>query len=779
MSGETGGILMRCLLLVMLVALVAGDVWGQQGKRDPHLGYLYPAGGRAGTTVRVTAGGQGLRGATGVLSSGSGLQARVVEYIAPLSPKQLGDVAKHLRALAQQRTGQLPPARRAARPGGAPGEPKSTEELPPLPDHPLLRDLDRRSLEELRALRDLLFNPKKQPNRQLAETVMLEVTIAGDASLGDRELRLLTPAGVSNPLVFEVGALPEVLEVEPNDPGAPASVAARPPVGLPVVLNGQIQPGDVDRFRIRAQAGQKLVIQTHARRLIPYLADAVPGWFQATAALYDPSGKEVAYADDYQHDPDPVLYYEIPRDGDYTVEVRDALYRGRDDFVYRIEVSERPFVTSIFPLGGRAGSEALVTLRGWNLPPTQIRLDTTPAISGIRHATFCLPGGLTNEVSYQVDDLPEKQEMEPNDVPEQATPVSLPCVINGEVGVRGDVDVFAFRGRAGEIVTAEIHARRLGSPLDGLLRLTDASGVVLDWNDDHEDREMGLCTHHADPYLSVALPQDGVYRLQLLDSQGHGGEEYAYRLRIGPPRPDFALRLNPSGLALPSGFAGAVRVHVLRRDGFQDAVELALRDAPAGFTLQGGRIPAGRDSVQVTLSGSAVRPTGPVRLRLEGRASIGGVTVIRPVVPCEDMQQAFSYQHLVPCQDFVVAMTGPRWPVPPITLLSPTPVAIPAGGTAQVRFGTVGRPLLRQLSLELVEAPVGLTLQDVQPQPGALLLTVGAQPAALPVGYADNLVVAAFTQLEGRNPKDGKQAKTGRVRLGVLPAIPFVIAQSP
>ena len=53
--------------------------------------------------------------------------------------------------------------------------------------------------------------------------------------------------------------------------------------------------------------------------------------------------------------PIPVLYYEIPADGEYVVEIKDAIYRGREDFVYRITIGELPFVTSIFPLGGPAG----------------------------------------------------------------------------------------------------------------------------------------------------------------------------------------------------------------------------------------------------------------------------------------------------------------------------------------------------------------------------------------------------------------------------------------
>ncbi|MGP8220357.1 MAG: preprotein translocase subunit SecG, partial [Limisphaerales bacterium] len=52
-------------------------------------------------------------------------------------------------------------------------------------------------------------NPKRQLNFQIAETVMLQIQIAADAPPGERELRLITPAGLSNPLVFHVGQLPE------------------------------------------------------------------------------------------------------------------------------------------------------------------------------------------------------------------------------------------------------------------------------------------------------------------------------------------------------------------------------------------------------------------------------------------------------------------------------------------------------------------------------------------------------------------------------------------
>jgi hypothetical protein len=37
------------------------------------------------------------------------------------------------------------------------------------------------------------------------------------------------------------------------------------------------------------------VITTLGRQLIPYIADAVPGWFQGVLAVYDAKGKQVAF----------------------------------------------------------------------------------------------------------------------------------------------------------------------------------------------------------------------------------------------------------------------------------------------------------------------------------------------------------------------------------------------------------------------------------------------------------------------------------------------------
>jgi len=104
----------------------------------------------------------------------------------------------------------------------------------------------------------------------------------------------------------------------------------------------------------------------------------------------------------------------------------------------------------------------------------------------------------------------------------------LPIIINGRINQPGDMDVFRFDGRAGEQIVAEVYARRLDSPLDSVLILTDVTGKQLAFNDDYEDTGSGLNTHYADSYLAVTLPATGAYFVHIGDTQHGGGEAYGY-----------------------------------------------------------------------------------------------------------------------------------------------------------------------------------------------------------------------------------------------------------
>ncbi|MCX6955009.1 MAG: PPC domain-containing protein [Verrucomicrobia bacterium] len=403
-----------CLLIAATVALTFAPALQAQpgGNRGaPHLAFTYPAGGQQGTTFTVSVGGQNLNATAAAHFSGNGITAKVTGYDRPLTQKEINDL--------REEADRLQAKRAAAR----------TDLTKPFTPE------DEKRASEIRT--QLATRGNRQVSPVLAETVTLEVTLAPDTSPGDRELRLRTPAGLSNPMVFSVGQLREVSEPvsiatanppRPNREPGPRTRGTKPPteITLPTTVNGQILPGEIDRFRFTATKGQRIVMIASARSLIPYLADAVPGWFQATLGLFDTQGHELAYADDYRFNPDPVLRYDIPADGTYVIEIKDSIFRGREDFVYRVAVGELPFVTGIFPLGATCGATATFELTGWNLPSNRLALDTKDKTPGTFLVSVRGNAQASNPVRIALDRQPDCLEAPAHGTPETAQAVTLP-----------------------------------------------------------------------------------------------------------------------------------------------------------------------------------------------------------------------------------------------------------------------------------------------------------------------------------------------------------------
>ena len=656
---------MQRLLMLVAFCLAAclSTLPEAEAQKQPDIGYVYPAGGERGRVVDVTVGGQYLNGVNGVSFCGEGVQAEVMEYIKPIPRNVFNQLGQKFRDLNRRRQNR---------------EINWTKLEAEFTAFARSKNLAKMNLATFNQLRLQLRDPKRQPNPQLEEQVKLRITIAEDAEPGPRELRLVTPTSLSNPMVFQVGQYPEYRESEPNDPAANGQWIE----ALPTVINGQVMPGDVDCFRFQARKGTRLVAAVAARRLIPYLADTVPGWFQATLSLRDADGNEVAFSDDFGFHPDPVLCYQIPDDGPYVLVIGDAIFRGREDFVYRITLGAVPLITSVFPLGGEIGRNTTVRLNGWNLPARTLEVETEGQQAGLISVSVRGGEGESNHLPFALAALRGIREAEPNDHRPQAQMVALPLMVDGRIGRAGDRDVYQFAGRKGQQVVAEIHARRLGSQLDSLLVLIDDAGGRLSSSDDFQDQGAGLITHQADSRIRFTLPSDGTYLVQVSDAQNHGGEAYGYRLRLSPPRPDFVLRVVPSSINARPGMTVPLTVYVMRRDGFEGQIDLRLVDMPTGFSLSGGRIPAGRDQVELALSVPGTPRHEPVPLHLEGRASIGGRQVNHGAVPAEDMMQAFLYRHLVPMQQALVSVQGRARRGKLVRLLDPMPVKLPVGGSA-------------------------------------------------------------------------------------------------
>lgn len=767
---------MRKRILAILI-LWAGNVFCQTPARSSSIGYAYPAGGRQGTVVQVTVGGQYLRGVSGIHVSGGGVTASDIKHIPMLNALQKEEFQKRIREIRirqrhamQGRQKPLDEAKKEALPGT--GKPAAEEKPVVLPAHPLLANLENLTPYQLNVAMDIFIPTRRlQVKRAIQEMVIFNIEIEPGAEAGVRELRLRVPGGLTNPVYFEVGTVAEALENEPDDPGEPGGAA----VDLPVVFNGQVMPADVDIFRFNASSGQDLVIEAKARDIVPYMADAVPGWFQAVMTLYDSEGREVAYSDDYLFRPDPVILYKVPRDGQYTLEIRDSIYRGREDFVYRVHAGEKPFVTNVFPLGGRTGEKVSVSLEGRNLPFKSMLLDTSPG-SVIRQASVSGSGQLSNMFYYAVDDYPGTTEKETGGDPGPPQQVSLPTAVNGRISRPGDTDVFMVNLPAGYRFYAEVYGRRLGSPIDSFLRLTDSSGKEVACNDDNEDPSTGLNTHHADSMLEWTVESAGKYYLHVFDVQGRGGAEYGYRLRVGPSSPDFELRSTFSAVSVPSGSSNYLKINAVRKRGFAGDIELALEGESHGFSIGGGRIPAGRDSVRITIEGPAKADGFPVfPLRIAGRAVIDGREVTRRLVACDETMQAFAYFHLVPVSDLAVILARPSYRSVSMEIRTEAPLMIPPGGSSEVSVSYRSRMEFDNFIAQLKEPAEGISVSGVTISQGSLSFSIKADASKVKPGFADNVIVEIFSVIPVGKPDAEGVRRKQKISLGVIPAIPIEI----
>jgi hypothetical protein len=690
-------LVLACLLVLALPA------WAQQ---RPYIGFVYPAGGQQGTTFPVKLGGQNLDGVSEVLVTGSGVSARVVECYRRIGNQEITLLNEQLKELKQTKSATVAAAMMTSETPMMSSESSMMSSGVTTSKTAVAAGQDEAKQKLIARIEKRVAEYCNRPaSAALAGLVFLEVSIVPDAEPGQRELRIRTPAGVSNPMVFHVGQLVEfsrkpmltssyqVLGKEELALRKRPAEEVEDPITLPCVLNGQVASGEVNRYRFNARKGQRLVITTQARQLIPYIADAVPGWFQPVLVLRDADGREVAYDDDYRFKPDPTILCEVPRDGQYVLGIYDSIYRGREDFVYRITLGELPFVTSIFPLGGWADVPATIKMNGWNLESAELSLPPTKPVPGIHWLSARSQGRVSNRVPFVLDPLPDCLEREPNDTLKQAQRVSLPIIINGRMDRPGDWDVFQFAGRAGQTVVAEVYARRLDSPLDSVLKLTDPRGKVLAWNDDYEDAGSGLNTHHADSYLMFKLPANGTYCVHLGDTARNGGEEYAYRLRLAEAQPDFALRVVPSSLSLRSKSSAPVSVYVIRKDGFTGPIKVSLTNSPPGFSASPVSLSGTQEVVRLSLKTTLVETPEPVNLTVVGSARVGQREVVHEAVPAEDRMQAFLWRHLVPAVELKALVFNPSAQPPPKRVARARPPPAPdTNATVAATNSVPGKP---------------------------------------------------------------------------------------
>ena len=680
-----------------------------------YIGYLYPAGGRAGEEVEVLIGGQGLGGVRNVILTGGGISDVVCRNV-PGMPYPSGSQRRHL----QRWVHQIERGDRSFLP-----LPTGENAMIDWRYSPWYSRLNELTPLQYELVTHFLFVPRNalQMSPSIAQKIIVRFKIDRDASPGRRELRLAGGSWISNPMPFYISGVSEVREPRYSPPPTKKSNGS---FSYPCVVNGQIMPGETDRFDFEAEKGDVLYFAMKARALQPYLGDGVPGYFQGIMEVTDENGRQLAFADDRHFDPDPVLCFKVPETGRYRLLVRDALYRGREDFVYRIEIDGRP--------------------RPWQMmPPPEF------AVSPIR--------------------------IDPRN---SAAPLSIPTVVDDCLDKPGVSAVWCFDAKKDEKIVADLWARRLGSPVDGLLEIYDPSGKRICVCDDVKRQRIGLIMQHTDPTVIFTAPVSGTYKIVVRDSAGAGGPDHRYYLRIDRPRPDFRAYAAPS--VLETSNRGIFTVIIERMDGFSGPVTIKLH-SPDGFKLCGeNTVPANSCRAVFTIDSMSSRRGSLQRLSME--ASNGSVS--RSVTPGTEAMQAFAYTHLIPCEgDFYVTRTGRYWASylfgwkekkPSALKLYPgskTDITIALSGNLPPDFAVSG--------IALHEQPQGLSVENVKLDIDKRLLTatVSAGTDAKPV-TVNQVFVISLSYTDKPRGKKNKQLKPRTIRASaILPSRRLIVEAPP
>jgi len=490
------------------------------------------------------------------------------------------------------------------------------------------------------------------------------VTAAADVPVGPHEVRCKGLWGVSNARRFYVGVRPQVNEVEPNN-----ALDKALPLTIGTAIMGKMDGGaDVDLFKFTATTGQRLVIDCEA--------DIIDSRLKSNIEVYDGRGRRRLAAARGDGSRDPVLVFDVPADGEYLLKLNDGAFRGGNEYFYRLDVHQAPYIAFVYPPAGLAGQTGRFSLYGYNLPGSQrvtlngfktqleqLNVDiaipgdatallledrTTSLMAGIDAFSYRL-NGQSNAVTIGIAQTPVVVEIEPNNVAAQAQTVPVPSEVVGQFSEVRDVDTYNIDVKAGDVLYIEAYGQRLGQTIDPYITIdrvqVDPQGVEtlerVAAPDDEPTNPLPNVydVRSDDPVQRLDVPTDGKYRIAIRDRFGEsrGSASSVYRLSIRTETPDYRLVALPASptpgaawsMAMRKGDTFAMQVIAFRRDGFNGPIDVQALDLPAGIVCTGTTIPDGLPLGLLLFHTTPDAPEGWHAFRLEGHAKIEDPRLVR------------------------------------------------------------------------------------------------------------------------------------------------------
>lgn len=158
-------------------------------------------------------------------------------------------------------------------------------------------------------------------------------------------------------------------------------------------------------------------------------------------------------------------------------------------------------------------------------PVTMEGAISSDVVPGIYPARLVTNHGCSEAAFVIVDDLPSIAIAAESDDRKSGQLITLPCCVDGQINPVVS-KFFRVAMTAGQTLSVEVFARRLGSDLDPVIRVTGPDGNEVAYSDDLPGAE-------GDTQLQFTAVTDGEYRVEIRDVRYSGGVRHFFHLRLG------------------------------------------------------------------------------------------------------------------------------------------------------------------------------------------------------------------------------------------------------
>jgi WD40 repeat protein len=296
----------------------------------------------------------------------------------------------------------------------------------------------------------------------------IRIKAPADLPPGAYELSIVGKGGESSRVKIYVDNLPQEYFSATNR--GPMVVS-----NLPASVWGVLdRTGEFDEIRFHADKGQTLVFDLNAK--------TIGSKANAVLTLADANGKVLASNNDFDG-ADPFVAHNFAEAGDYVLRVNDLTLTASQDHFYRLSVGALPYVTGFYPLSIPAHRTTDVELIGFNLPSAAKVAVKADAAGEAPLMIDANQFRTRKQFKVLVGAGSELVEKEPNDLPEQATPIQIPGAVNGRLwSAKGaaDADLFRFDAKTGQVWVIETAAAQRGSPADTRIEVLFPDGKPVE-----------------------------------------------------------------------------------------------------------------------------------------------------------------------------------------------------------------------------------------------------------------------------------------------------------